>query len=268
MAASSSQDFLFEVSLGRLSEELSGVLKAAGLADPGMLEGYRRDDSGELVAAGVTGFWTADITDGGDTTTATTWIQVRPWYVFWSYSFIFLSFSYFSPRSLPLLKHPSLVLSFLHARSHHRWRQLLPLRGRAALHRKLCAPRRKDHYCRCQTLPSQVLVRGGSSLLLLLLRSGPQTSTSSLLARNVSFAGSGAEKLITRRHPQCWRQTLPLRKCCSRPETSTLLSPNASAGGHCWRQTLPLRGSIVPGRFHWYQSWRIHDTSLQNNMKV
>ena len=94
-----------------------------------------------------------------------------------------------------------------------------------------------------------------------------------------------------RRRPHCWRQTLPLAEVLFQPgtETSSLLAANASVGGsavpardgdiltvggkrfrwgkccsspgrrrpHCWRQTRPFRGSIVPGRFHWYQSWRI-----------
>ena len=64
MAASSSQDFLFEVALRRLQEELSGGLGAAELADPGMLEGHPRGDFGELVAAGVAGLWTAEVDTG------------------------------------------------------------------------------------------------------------------------------------------------------------------------------------------------------------
>ena len=74
-----------------------------------------------------------------------------------------------------------------------------------------------------------------------------------------------------RQYRHCWHETSPLRvlvrrssslgdiltvvakrfrwrKCCTSP---------GRRHPHCWRQTLPLRGSIVPGRFHWYQSWRI-----------
>ena len=53
--------------MGRLPKELSDGLRGVGLADPGILEGYPRDDFGELVAAGVTGLGTTGINDGGVT---------------------------------------------------------------------------------------------------------------------------------------------------------------------------------------------------------
>ena len=55
MAARVSQDHLFEVALSAIPEALSSGLRAAGLADPGLLDVYPRDSFGKLVAAGVTG---------------------------------------------------------------------------------------------------------------------------------------------------------------------------------------------------------------------
>ena len=55
MAARVSQDFLFEVALSAIPEALSSGLRAAGLADPGLLDVYPRDSFGKLVVAGVTG---------------------------------------------------------------------------------------------------------------------------------------------------------------------------------------------------------------------
>ena len=80
---------------------------------------------------------------------------------------------------------------------------------------------------RCETPPSQVLVRRGSSLLSMLLRNAatvgrcmkvglqlktcaPQTSTSSLLPRDVSVAASGEEKPVTVRG-----KFFRWRKCCT-----------------------------------------------------
>ena len=54
MAASSSQDPLFEVVLCRLPEVLGTGLRAAGMADPAILESYPCDSYKELVDAGVT----------------------------------------------------------------------------------------------------------------------------------------------------------------------------------------------------------------------
>ena len=54
MAASSSQDPLFEVVLCQLPEVLEAGLRAAGMADPAILESYPRDSCKELVDAGVT----------------------------------------------------------------------------------------------------------------------------------------------------------------------------------------------------------------------
>ena len=54
-AARVSQDHLFEVALSAIPEALSNGLRAAGLADPGLLDVYPRDSFDKLVAAGVTG---------------------------------------------------------------------------------------------------------------------------------------------------------------------------------------------------------------------
>ena len=51
MAARVSQDHLFEVALSAIPEALSSGLRAAGLADPGLLDVYPRDSFGKLVAA-------------------------------------------------------------------------------------------------------------------------------------------------------------------------------------------------------------------------
>ena len=51
-----------------------------------------------------------------------------------------------------------------------------------------------------------------------------------------------ARHTTIRRHPHCWRQTLPLAEVQSRTETSSLLASNASvARKHCSRQV-----SLVP----------------------
>ena len=55
MAAQVSQDHLFEVALSAIPEALSSGLRAAGLADPGLLDVFLRDSFDKLVAAGVTG---------------------------------------------------------------------------------------------------------------------------------------------------------------------------------------------------------------------
>ena len=54
MAASSSQDPLFEAVLCRLPEVLGTGLRAAGMEDPAVLESYPRDTYKELLDAGVT----------------------------------------------------------------------------------------------------------------------------------------------------------------------------------------------------------------------
>ena len=106
MAASSLQDPLFEVVLCQLPEVLEAGLRAAGMADPAILESYPCDSYKELVDAGVTDDGTRRYSGAGFTDTFTAGMDAGGL----SLSFpLSVSLSIFRPSSLflPLCSSPS-----------------------------------------------------------------------------------------------------------------------------------------------------------------
>ena len=97
MAASFSQDPLFEAVLCQLPEVLGTGLRAAGMADPAILESYPRDFYKELVDAGVTEDGTRRYNGVGSTDTITGSMDAGrpitkvPAYLFFSYLSSFVS---------------------------------------------------------------------------------------------------------------------------------------------------------------------------------